>query len=188
MNINTHIKEVNRIYRWERLKRNLKHGGSNGRVGKGFQIVAPQCVSIGDNFSAGLKLKVQAWKLIGGEIIPEIEIGRDVHFIDNCQISCANRVFIGDGCLFGDNVFITDNYHGSNSIDELDIPPHKRKIVSKGPVEIGNNVWIGRNVCIMPGVSIGDGAVIGANAVVTHDIPAGCIAAGVPARVIKHIV
>ena len=39
----------------------------------------------------------------------------------------------------------------------------------------------------MPGVSIGEGSVIGANAVVTHSIPDRCVAAGVPARVIKTI-
>ena len=39
----------------------------------------------------------------------------------------------------------------------------------------------------MPGVSIGEESVIGANAVVTHSIPARCIAAGVPAKVIKYI-
>ena len=38
----------------------------------------------------------------------------------------------------------------------------------------------------MPGVSIGDGAVIGANAVVTRDIPSYCVAAGVPAKIIKR--
>jgi acetyltransferase-like isoleucine patch superfamily enzyme len=34
-------------------------------------------------------------------------------------------------------------------------------------------------------VSIGDGAVIGANAVVTRDIPAGAVAVGIPARVVR---
>ena len=55
------------------------------------------------------------------------------------------------------------------------------------PVWIGNGVWIGGNVTILPGVRIGDGAVIGAGAVVTKDIPAGCVAAGVPARVIREL-
>jgi acetyltransferase-like isoleucine patch superfamily enzyme len=39
---------------------------------------------------------------------------------------------------------------------------------------------------VVSGVTIGDGAVIGANSVVTRDVPSGAVAAGSPARVIKH--
>ena len=99
-----------------------------------------------------------------------------------------NKIIIGDGCLFGDNVFITDNFHGMSTIEELHVSPIQRTLYSKGGVFIGKNVWVGRNVCIMPSVSIGDGVVIGANAVITADIPAYCVAAGVPAKVIKQIV
>ncbi|MBR0384699.1 MAG: sugar O-acetyltransferase, partial [Eubacteriaceae bacterium] len=47
--------------------------------------------------------------------------------------------------------------------------------------------WIGSNSTILSGVTIGDGAIVGAGAVVTKDIPAGLVAAGVPARVIRKI-
>ena len=53
------------------------------------------------------------------------------------------------------------------------------------PITIGKHVWIGQNAMILKGVNIGDGAVIAAGAVVTKDVPAGCLAAGVPAKVIK---
>lgn len=53
------------------------------------------------------------------------------------------------------------------------------------PVCIGNHVWIGQRAMILKGVSIGDGAIIAAGAVVTRDVPAGCLAAGVPAKVIR---
>ena len=55
------------------------------------------------------------------------------------------------------------------------------------PVIIGENCWIGRNVSIMKGVTIGDNCVIAANSVVTKSIPANCIAAGNPAKVVKNI-
>ena len=53
-----------------------------------------------------------------------------------------------------------------------------------GRVNIGNNVFIGAESVVLPGVTIGDNVVIGANSTVTHDIPAGSVAVGSPARVV----
>jgi acetyltransferase-like isoleucine patch superfamily enzyme len=53
------------------------------------------------------------------------------------------------------------------------------------PVVIGRGVWIGRGAAVLAGVRIGDGAVVAANAVVTHDVPAGAVVGGVPARPLK---
>ena len=55
----------------------------------------------------------------------------------------------------------------------------------KNGVVIGNGVWIGQRSIILPGVTIGEHSIIGANSVVTHDIPAYCIAAGQPAKIMK---
>lgn len=53
-----------------------------------------------------------------------------------------------------------------------------------GRIKIGDHVFLGANATVLPGVTIGNGAVIGAGSVVTHDVPAGAVAVGVPARVI----
>ncbi len=51
---------------------------------------------------------------------------------------------------------------------------------------IGERCQIGARSIIYPGVRIGDGCVIAAGAVVMNNIPAGCIAAGNPARVVER--
>lgn len=89
--------------------------------------------------------------------------------------------------MTGPNILITDNAHGASILELLDLPPQVRPLYSKGPVIIEDNVWIGEKTSIMPGVHIGKGSIIAANSVVTHDIPPYCIAAGVPAKVIKRL-
>ena len=181
--INWIINQINRI-RWNHLKWK-KIGKSN--VGKNFSIISPDSISIGDNFYAEDNLKIQAWTTYQNQTFnPVIDIGANVSMMENCHISCCNRIMIGDGSLFGANVFVTDNFHGDNSSEQLVIPPIERPLNVKEEVKIGRNVWIGRNVCIMPGVSIGDGAVIGANAVVIKDVPDYSVAVGVPARVVAQ--
>jgi maltose O-acetyltransferase len=55
------------------------------------------------------------------------------------------------------------------------------------PISIADNVWLGGGVIVCPGVTIGQDTVVGAGAVVTRDLPAGVVAAGVPARVLREI-
>ena len=54
-------------------------------------------------------------------------------------------------------------------------------------ITIADNVWLGGGVIVCPGVTIGQDTVVGAGAVVTKDLPAGVVAAGVPARVLRQI-
>jgi acetyltransferase-like isoleucine patch superfamily enzyme len=58
--------------------------------------------------------------------------------------------------------------------------------VSRGPINIGNDVWVGRGVTILDGVTIGDGAIIGAMAVVAKDVPPYAIVVGNPGRIVHY--
>ena len=182
-----------RILRKLRSRHYMKQLSSCGKNPVFFgaaNIRGGENISIGDCFEGGKRIFLQTWKYYRGQPTgtkPALMIGKKVSMMDDCHISCAGSITIGDGVLMGNNVFITDNFHGRSDEAELNVPPLERKLYFKGPVVIGNNVWIGRNVCIMPKVTIGDGAVIGANAVVTKDVPAYCVAAGNPARVLKKI-
>lgn len=51
---------------------------------------------------------------------------------------------------------------------------------------IGNGVYVGAGAKILGKVVVGDKARIGANAVVLKDVPAGCTAVGVPARILAR--
>ena len=177
-----------RFLRWKKQKNQFGFLGENFCVGKDFVFTGSKNICVGDNFYAEERLRLQTWAQYRDKetgYIPRLQIGKNVSMMSGCHISCANSITIGDGCLFGDNVFVTDNLHGTGSMEESCIPPIERPLHIKREVVIGRNVWVGRNVCIMPGVTIGDAAVIGANAVVTKDIPSGSIAVGVPAKVIR---
>lgn len=86
----------------------------------------------------------------------------------------------------GRRVTIVDNSHGNICLEFLLQHPSERKITSKGPVVIEDDVWIADKVTICPGVHIGKGSVLGANSVVTHDVPPYTLVAGSPARIIKQ--
>ncbi|MFO7777415.1 MAG: sugar O-acetyltransferase [Nitriliruptoraceae bacterium] len=58
---------------------------------------------------------------------------------------------------------------------------------SGAPIELGDNVWLGGGAIVLPGVTIGADTVVGAGAVVTRDLPAGVVAVGSPARVLREI-
>lgn len=53
-----------------------------------------------------------------------------------------------------------------------------------GVPNIGARVYVGPGAVLSGDISVGDDCVIGANSVVLIDVPAGMLAAGVPARVI----
>lgn len=174
----------------EFIKKKFGYIGKKAAIGSGLITQGEKNIFIGDNFLCGKNVKIETWEYYNNSktgMVPKLSIGNDVSFNNNCFISCMNEIKIGDGVLCGENVFICDNFHGKNSIEEIDTIPIKRPLWSKGPIVIGKNTWIGRNVCIMPNVTIGDNCVIGANAVVTHDIPSNSIVGGVPAKVIKNI-
>lgn len=95
----------------------------------------------------------------------------------NARFHCFKEISIGRDVAISENVTIWDT-------DAHSIIGKENQ--STKPVRIGNHVWIGNNVTILKGVTIGDGAIIAAGSVVTRDIPAGCMAGGVPARVIRE--
>jgi acetyltransferase-like isoleucine patch superfamily enzyme len=112
-----------------------------------------------------------------------ISIGKRVLINDFCYIGSHSSVSIGDDVMIAEMVGIRDFDH-SYSLTNL---PINAQGLNSAPVNIESNVWIGRLCTITKGVTIGTGSVIGANSVVTKDIPPYVVAAGQPAKIIKHI-
>ena len=112
-----------------------------------------------------------------------IKVGQDVGMTGTTLVA-AELIEIGERVQIGANATIVDtDFH------PLD-PETRRKDFLAGkhaPVIIENDVFIGMNSIILKNVRIGRGSVIGAGSVVACDIPAGVIAAGNPAQVIRTI-
>ncbi len=110
-----------------------------------------------------------------------IEVGKNFFANYNCTILDVAKVIIGDNCQMAPNVAIYTAGHP--------VHPDTRNTAYEYGIEvtIGDNVWIGGNTVICPGVHIGSNTVIGAGSVVTRDIPAWCVAAGNPCKVIRTI-
>jgi len=113
-----------------------------------------------------------------------ISIGTGSFLNLGVQVAALDRVEIGAHCMFANGCFVTDSDH---RFDDLSKPVTWQGFTSKGPTRVGDNTWCGANVVITSGVTIGERCVIGAISVVTADVPAGSIAAGSPARVLKAI-
>jgi acetyltransferase-like isoleucine patch superfamily enzyme len=91
----------------------------------------------------------------------------------------AAGVVIGDGTRIATGCALFAFDHGMDP----QRPIRDQPVSSRG-IRIGKDVWIGANVGVTDGVHIGDGAIVGMGAVVTHDVPAGMVVGGVPARIL----
>ena len=170
------------------LKSSVGEVGSNTVMGINTRFVGPQFFAIGDNCRFGEHNMLAAWSTYNGiSYSPSVTIGNNCNFGFCNHITCCNKISIGNNVLTGMYVLISDNSHGEIVQDVLEIPPLRRPLFSKGEIVIDDNVWIGNNVAILAGVHIGEGAIIAANAVVTKDVPKFCVAAGIPAKVIKRL-
>ncbi len=158
----------------------MGHGSTFGNI---KQLLGAKYITIGENTSFRDGVFLTAWDEIQ---TPEIVIGNNCSFGAYNHITSANKIIIGNDCLTGRWVTISDNSHGSTDFESLTLAPTKRRLYSKGPVMIGNNVWIGDKATILAGVSIGNGVVVAANSVVTKDVPSFCVVAGIPAKIIKN--
>lgn len=130
-----------------------------GDLGEGVEVRAPLFVDYGTNISIGAGTFVN-YNLTALDVTP---------------------IRIGAHCQIGPNVQLLTPTH------PLEPGPRRAGVEAGDPITIGDNVWLGGGVIVCPGVTIGEDSVIGAGSVVTTDIPAGVVAVGNPARVLRRL-
>ena len=121
--------------------------------------------------------------LTGGER-GRIRIGSGTFLNQTVMVAASELVEIGDHCMLANGALVTDADH---RFDDLSRPITHQGFTAKGPTLIGSNVWLGAACVVTGGVTIGERTVVGAGSVVTGDLPAGVVAAGAPARILREI-
>jgi acetyltransferase-like isoleucine patch superfamily enzyme len=169
------------------IKAKLCLSGGELSLPDDFDLIGHEFIRLGSGFQANRGLRLHCWQTETLENIssPNLQIGDRVFFNREAYVSCANSIRIGSDSLFGSNVLITDNYHGSTK--EINMARLQSPLSCPADVEIGDGVWVGNNVCILPGARIGQGSIIGANSVVNSTIPAFSVAVGSPARIVGSL-
>lgn len=147
------------------------------KIGEGakiFDFVNLYGCEIGENSKVGTFVEIQRGAKIG----------------KNCKIS--SHSFICEGVIIEDNVFVGHNVTFINDVFPRATNPDGSlqtaddwKCVS---TLVKKGASIGSSVTILCGITIGENAIIGAGSMVTKDVPANCIVAGNPAKILRNIV
>ncbi len=127
---------------------------------------------------------VTAWPDLTISSYGSVRIGDNVFLGRGVNIACYRSVEIGANTRLAERVSIHDSDHVMEPVSDVE---GRWRDSLAAPVKIGSRVWLAANVVVLRGVTIGDDSVVGANSVVTQDVPAGVIAAGVPARTIREL-
>jgi acetyltransferase-like isoleucine patch superfamily enzyme len=188
--------------------------GKHCRIGENLKILGEGVVTLGDNVTIGdnvainvsERLTIGDRSSLGSTFLIEgrdIQIGKEFWSGRFCGIGGGSRfektssLKIGDMCHLGDFGFI-NTARPVVIGDEVGLGQYSRVYahgayqsflrgfpVEFGPVTLEDRVWCPSAV-VMPNVTIGHDTVVGAGAVVTKSLPSGCLAVGIPARVIKE--
>lgn len=111
---------------------------------------------------------------------------------DNVDIGWQTTIAVGRVVRIGNNVRIAGRAflagypgHPLDAIARAAGAPDTEDQI--GDITIEDDVWLATGVTVSAGVRIGRGTIVAAGSVVTKDLPANVLAAGVPARIVRHL-
>lgn len=117
---------------------------------------------------------------------PELIVGSNIDIGWQTTIAVGSKVIIEDNVRIAGRAFIC-GYPG-HPLNAKDRAMHLPELDAQvGDIILRKDVWLATGVSIMPGVEIGEGTIVAAGSVVCSNLPAGVIAAGVPAKVVRHL-
>ena len=111
----------------------------------------------------------------------DITVGDQANIGFNCDIASSNRVTIGAKVLIAAYSYLVGGGHDYSRTDTAIMDQQR---VAHG-ISIGERCWIGAHVTVIDGVTVGAETIVGTGAVVNDNLPAGAVAVGMPARVIR---
>lgn len=142
-------------------------------IEEGVLIFNPGHVHLGDGVYVGHST------MLKGDTRAELVVDNDTWIGQGCYINSAGGIRIGRRVGIGPGVTMLTSTHA----ETLPPSPIIDAPLEFAPVDIADGCDIGVGAILLPGARIGTGSQIGAGTVVTGEIPAGVVAAGVPARV-----
>ena len=118
-----------------------------------------------------------------------IKVGADCFVNYNCTFLDVAPITLEDCVWIGAGVIIATPMHPFLSQERIfqKYPDGVHDLEYAKPITVKKNCWICSGAVICGGVTIGENSIIAAGAVVTKDVPANCIAGGVPAKVIREL-
>ena len=151
--------------------------------------------SIAPDVKLGKGVKLSKFiNLYGCEIGDDTKIGAFVEIQKNAsvgrQCKISSHTFICEGVTIEDNVFIGHGVMFINDIYPRATANGQLQTEADWKVErtiIKSGASIGTGATILANVTIGENAIVGAGSVVTKNVPANCIVAGNPAKVLRKI-
>lgn len=118
-----------------------------------------------------------------------IRVGRNCFINYNCVFLDVAPITLGDNVLIGPNVTLATPSHPFIAEERAytDYPNGGHELEYAEPITLEDHCWLCSGATVCGGVTVGAGSIVAAGAVVTRDIPPGCLAAGVPAKVVRQL-